>query len=549
MPPITDKSARIALDTEIFQMDEKRMHRPHGIFASLACTMDGETVYIITDTDQISAFFERLELGVHIWANAKFDITQLRRWTPYPERKQIWDVMLIEQEMFSGYYNDFSLKDLARRWLDVYLEKATRDEFVEAEVMTSEMVEYAAVDVVVTWQVYQAQKAYITDDLDIWRDIDRGALWSVLWSEGMVMDKTAWTCLMELQQQEADKIQGKYSDINLRSPKQVLAYIQSLDRKYKKLASTGEKVLEKITADCEFARDVLAYRKFAKAASTYGTSFLSSIEENGRIYSDFKINGAATGRLSSANPNLENIPRDPRYRACFVAAPGHILVDADWSSQEPRVAAFMSQDKEMIRIFQEHKDIYIEAGRLMFGWELTKADPRRNSRMKPTVLGACYGLTEHGMEEQYGIPQDEGIELLDAFFKVFHSLHDWIQGQQLGHAYVTTIMGRKYWLNPYTDKSNRNSINSPVQGSAGDALKIAAYRFMHWAMEYDPLDVHDIRIVNFIHDELLVECLEDVKDDVSAALKEIMISTAEEMHPGIPADVEIGFGKSWADAH
>lgn len=551
LPPFTEDDDRIAMDTEFFGMDITKMHRPHGTFASLACTMDGKTVYIITDPSDILAFFERVEKGVHIWHNAKFDITQMRRFAAYPDRDRIWDTMLIEQIMYSGYFNDFSLKDLARRHLDIYLEKDTRDEFEDADTMTPEMLMYAAIDVVVTWLVFQAQKRIISkEDLNIWRKIDRGALWAVMDMDGMVMDKDAWTALAGVELEQAKAIQERYPSINLNSPKhQVLPHLRKQSKKYRNYTSTGAEVLERIKDECEFAADVLNFRKHAKAASTYGINFLNDVESNGRIYSDFKINGAATGRLSSSRPNLENIPKDPRYRACFVAALGHVLVDADWSSQEPRIAAYLSQDERLIDIFVQKKDIYIEAARMMFGWELTKKDPRRASRMKPTVLGACYGLTEHGMEEQYGIPKDEGKELLAAFFSVFPQLKDWIDEQQSGHEYVTTIMGRKFWLNSYQDKSNRNAINSPVQGSAGDALKIAGYRLTRLLQgEFNRMTDY-VYVVNFIHDETLVECDERLRSDVIDLVRQVKLDVAAEMHPGIPADVEVGWGHNWAEAH
>lgn len=548
-PPKTTKKDRIALDTEFFQMNKDKMHRPHGIFASLACTIDGKTVYIITDDAAIPEFLELVEDGVHIWHNAKFDITQIRRFADYPERKGIWDTMVVEQQMFAGYYNDFSLKDLARRWLGLYMEKETREQFETADKMTKEMIEYAALDVIVTWNIYQAQRAYADEgSMDIWKDVDRGALWAILDMNGMMMDRDKWLALAEEQIRQAQEIEAKYPELNLRSPAQVLKKVQGLNKEYRKLKSTGEKVLDKIADECEFARDVLSHRKLSKAASTYGVKFLDDIESDGRIYSDYKNNGASTGRLSSAKPNLENIPKDPRYRDCFIAAPGHVLIDADWSSQEPRIAAFLSQDKQMIQIFQEKKDIYIEAARLMFGWKLTKKDPRRNSRMKPTVLGACYGLTEFGMEVQYNVPREEGKELLDAFFDAFPEFAQWAEDQQ-GHEYVTTIMGRKYWLNPYTDKSSRNALNSPIQGSAGDALKIAAYRMSKRFRNEIDADVYDVWIVNLVHDEILVECSEEIKDQVITIMREVMLEVAEEMHPGIPADLEIGVGCSWAEAH
>lgn len=546
IPPETDKDARIALDTEWFGMEKKRMHRPHGTFASLACTTDGETVYLITDQTLIPAFLERIQQGVHIWHNAKFDIGQIRRLASYPERDRIWDTMLIEQEMFSGYYSDFRQKDLARRWLDMYLEKETREEFETLTEMTSQMIEYAGRDVVSLWHIYQAQREAVSkNDLNIWKNVDRGALWTVLDMDGMVMNTEEWLALSQGQLCEAQKISEQYPDINLRSPAQVLAHLKSLG--YKKLTSTGEKVLVKL--DDPFAADMLKFRKLSKAASTYGENVLELVEPDGRIYSDFKINGASTGRFSSARLNLENIPKDKRYRNCFVAAPGHVLVDGDWSSQEPRDAAFLAQDKKMIEIFQAKKDIYIEAARLMFGWELTKKDPRRSERMKPTVLGACYGLTEYGMEMQYGIPKEEGKELLEAFFGVFKDLRKWIYRQQSGLEYVQTIMGRKYWLNPYQDKSDRNAINSPVQGSAGDALKIAAYLFNQRAKQKWDRLLHYVYIVNLVHDEIVVECDEALREPVMEMLRETMIEVAEDMHPGIPADVEIGWGCTWAEAH
>lgn len=550
LPPKATKKDRIALDTEFFGMNKNRMHRPHGTFASIACTMDGETVYIITDEEAISEFLERLENGVHIFHNAKFDIGQIRMFTDYPERKGLWDTMLIEQEMFSGYYNDFSLKDLARRWLSLYMEKETREEFEEADKMTSEMIEYAAWDVVVTWNIYQGQRGAIDEDtLNIWKNVDRGALWAVLEMQGMMVDTEKWIALADEQTIWAKEIEDKYLDINLRSPAQVLKTVQGLRKEYKKIKSTGEKVLIKIAPECEFARDVLRHRKLSKAASTYGVKFLDDLEEDGRLYSDFKINGASTGRLSSARPNLENIPKDVRYRECYVAAPGHVYVDGDWSSQEPRIAAHLSQDRNMIQIFQAHKDIYIEAARLMFGWKLTKKDPRRNSRMKPTVLGACYGLTEYGMEIQYNIPQDEGKELLDAFFDAFPDFAEWSKEQQSGKDFVTTPLGRRYWLNPYTDKSSRNALNSPIQGGAGDALKIAAYRITKRLQQEIDSDKHYARIVNLVHDEILIECDEKIQEQVATIMRDVMLEVAEEIHPGIPADVEIGIGCSWAEAH
>lgn len=582
LPPFAAKGDKVAIDSEFFGQDKNRLHRPHGQFAFLGCTFDGETIYYITDSGQIQDFFDRLDQGVWIFHHAKYDLTQLRRFAHIPNRKKLWDTMLIEQIQYSGYYNEFSLADVARRRLDVYLPKETRKSFSDAPEghsgasteMSPEQIEYSATDVAVTFRVYQSQRAEIDEtDLGIWKDIELPTLWSLLSMRGMKMDVDAWTALYEKNKSDADNLLMKYIDfdqekyaledavkkkkytgISLGSNDQVGKEILRRGYKLPKTKtgkpSTGEDDIKHLVDD-EFVQDVLEYRGKKKLASTYGKSWISKglIEEDGLIYSDFYQIGAATGRFSSSKPNVENIPvrETPEFRKCFVARDGYVLIDADWSAQEPRIAAYLSQDEQLIRIFKEHKDVYIESARLMFGWELDKKDPRRKERMKPTVLGASYGLTEFGMEKKYQIPKDEGKELLDTFFDTFTGMRDWKKEQIQKKDYVTTIYGRKYWLNSYQQGSDNNSLNSPVQGSASDAMKIAGSTFQQTVEECGYSDC--VFIVNYIHDELLIECREDMKDWTMKTLKSIMIETAENMHDGIPADVEIGCGKTWHEAH
>lgn len=579
LPPVAKKGDKIAIDTEWRNQTKSRLHRPHGDFAFLGCTIDGETVYWIDDTESIQEFLNRLDEGVWIFHNAKYDITQLRKYATIPQRKRLWDTMLISQIQYSGYYDTFSLADEARRRLNLYVPKDVREQFSQKNApepsggqigLSREQLEYSCADVVATWQVYQHQRAEIDEtDLEIWKEIELPVLWTVLSMKGMKVDVQAWTDLYTKNRTDAVEVQKKYMEnpeildemsleiavkkkkfkgINLASWQQVGTEIR---RQGFKIKTTGEDDISPYADECEFIRDVLEFRGKNKAASTYGKSWIERglIEEDHRIYSDFKIIGAATGRFSSASPNVENIPvrETPDFRKCFIAGDGNVLVDADWSSQEPRVAAYLSQDENLLKIFQEKKDIYIEAARLMFGWELDKSDPRRASRMKPTVLGASYGLTEFGMEKKYGVPVDEGKELLETFFDTFDGMREWKKKQQSIKDVVTTIYGRKFWLNPYAKGSENNALNSPVQGSGGDGIKIAGARFQ------DLVNLHGyqdhIWIINFIHDEILVECIENMKEWTMTNLKSIMIEVAEEMHDGIPADVEIDWGKTWHDAH
>lgn len=341
LPPLAKKGDMISVDTEFAQMDSKRLHRPHGKFSGMGCSFDGQTVYIITDETDIEEFMALIKDGTHIYHNAKFDVGQIRRYCSYPDRKLIWDTMLMEQIMFAGWYSagEFSLADLSRRYLDCYMDKSVREQFETSDgEMTKEQIEYLAVDVVTTWRVYQEQRKIADEnDLNVWKNIDRGAMYSVLRLHGMKLDVDAWMKLYEFNLAEAQRIQDKYgkeeivvnkrgteksvfTGINLASPAQVKNAL--LDLGYK-LDGTDEKSLTPILEECEFAKDVLEFRGCAKAAKTYGKNFVEEhVEADGRIYSDFYINGAATGRFCvSADTLLETT--QGTFRICDLPLTGN----------------------------------------------------------------------------------------------------------------------------------------------------------------------------------------------------------------------------------
>lgn len=590
-PPTAQKGYKVAIDTEFAGMDVKRLHRPHGKFAGMGATYDGEHVYIITKPEYIADFMYEIDAGTHIYHNAKFDIGQIRRYCSYPDRKLLWDTMVMEQIMYSGWYSagEFSLADLSRRYLDCYMDKSVREQFETSDgEMTQEQIEYLAVDIVTTWRVYQEQRKRCDEnDLNIWKNVDRGAIYSVLQMKGMKLNVDAWMELYKSNLAEAERIQAKYGKldvveeereamvlcdpdddndvgtfipyrkvkkpkfvgINLASPAQVKNELHRLG--YKKLEGTDEKSLATIVDECEFARDVLEFRGRAKAAKTYGANFVEEhVEPDGRIYSDFYIIGAATGRFSSSKPNVENIPvRDGnQFRECFVAQDDYVLVDADFSTQEPRVWSYLAEDTDMQKIFKDKRDIYIDFAKLGFGWDITKDDPRRQKRMKPTVLGAIFGLTEYGLQRKDQIPLEEGKELLHAFWNVaFPQSRDYADQILKTKDYVQTIYGRKYWLNSYQFGYENNCLNSPVQGSAADITKISGYKFQR---EVEKAGYSDrVWLINYIHDELLVECHQSLLEWTTATLERVMVESAEACHEGVPAKVGVKFGQNWAEAH
>jgi DNA polymerase I-like protein with 3'-5' exonuclease and polymerase domains len=564
----------VAIDTEWFGMDGKRLHRPHGAFACATFSYDGRVVYVVTDAKDLPQAMKNVEPAVHVYHNAKFDIGQIRRFVEYPHRDRMWDTMLVEQIRFSGYYaeDQFALKDLVRRYLHLYMSKEERAEFGKTNVMTNEMLIYSALDCALTYRVFDQQRREIDkNDLWIWKNVECLFTFVLLAMGGMRLDTEQWMELARRHQSIADTIQAKYGSkslvigprgghkdvwtgINLASTEQVKAEIKRLGYK---VESSNEDDIKHLAGECEFIRDVLEFREHDKAASTYGESMLAFVEKDGYIYPDIRQMGAGTGRPSMRKPNGQNIPRDKEHRACFVGN----LVDGDWSAQEPRIFAYLCQDPTMIQIYKEKKDIYIEFARLGFGEIITKADKARRGEMKIVVLGACYGLTEYGIFRQHGIPLEQGKMLMDTFWRTFpkakeYKNHVIEQGRKDG--YVETIYKRKYWLNTYQWGWQNNCLNSPVQGSAADAMKLACIAFQNeWGWPDGGLTSDDgfrysvSPIHNIIHDEILLDMVDtpELMDAAEQLMRTVMIATAEKMHPGIPAEVEIGQGTSWATAH
>ena len=538
-PAPFSKSDRVAMDVELFQLDDKKLHRPAGYFGSIAATADGENVYLLQDETRIQEFLDLCKDAVWIFHNAQFDIAHLRRWAKIENRKRLWDTMLIEKVMWSGYYEGFSLADVARRYLDVYLEKATRKEFEDATEMTPEMEVYAAKDVTATWRVYQEQRKIISDDdLNIYKQIDLPAMWCVLGFKGVKIDAEKWLALADKNDEIAKGMKAGMS-YNPASPVQVK---KKLLEEGEELESTGKTELKRLKHS-DTAKEVLDYRTFAKRASTYGKKWLQNhLEPDGRVHANFNIIGAETGRLSSSSPNLQQIPiRDTNeYRKCFIADVGNKLVDADWSAQEVRIAAYLSQDPYLINIFKKDKDPYIELASEIYGEKITKSDPRR-AKIKAIVLGSIYGLSAYGLAYNEGIPKDEAEVLMDRTFEILSGLKQWMDKQRWSKPFVQTIYGRKIWINPYSEQGERNALNSPVQGSGADALKIAMVRFCKkW--EGNP-------IIAPVHDELLLEVAEVGAEVAAKMLEEVMVEVASEMHEGIPAKVDVHIADSWADAH
>lgn len=583
LPPVATKNQLASWDVEMFNMVKEKLHRPHGDFASISVTYDGRDVYMIQDATLVSEFFNRIRNAVWVGHNLAFDIRQMSRFADNvrpTSLKRIWDTFIVEKVRFNGYYDDFALNDLFRRYCGMYLDKTeqkgfgkkkTKKKEVVEEVptttrMTTEQVTYAAMDVVATFMVATAQREQIDDDdLRIWQEVERPMVWTLQQIGGVLVDENIWMDIAKQKGDRAaelfDKCMTEYG-FSIRSNKKVLEYLHS--KKFK-IQGVSAPVLTKLAGKDPLIDLVLEYRKPQKGASTYGAEWADKwIEDDGRVYASFQACGPVTGRFSCSSPNLQNIPsrgdEGKVYRTAFIAAPSNKLIIADYSSQEPRITAFLSGDEKLTKIFLEGTDIYCDVGYHVFGEKFGKKDLRRND-MKALFLGMSYGMTAYGLAEKVNCPydltglsekeaRDERIayaqSLIDKFFAEFPGVKTYIDETiktANKQGYVQTIMGRKIWISPYAKGIDREAPNAPIQGSAADAMKISMTRVTDWSIQ--TLGYNIVRMP--IHDELVCEVKDEDAKLAAEMVERIMIEVAENIHPGIPSLSETHVGLSWAD--
>jgi DNA polymerase-1 len=354
---------------------------------------------------------------------------------------------------------------------------------------------------------------------------------------------------------------------NLASPKQlgeVLFDILKLDAKAKKTKTgqyaTGEDVLQKMAAKHKIVDDILNFRELTKLKSTYVDSVPALINpKTGRIHTSYAQAVAVTGRLSSTNPNLQNIPirseRGREIRKAFIPRdPSRVLISADYSQIELRIVAAMSGDPNMCEAFKQGKDIHTATAAKVYGIEESAVTKEMRYKAKSVNFGIIYGQGAFGLAENLGIPRAEAKEIIDNYKKEFPNIQLYMD-QQIHKAkeigYVETLMGRKRWLRDINSSNftvrgfaERNAINSPIQGSAADMIKLAMIK-IHAEMKKSKWDS---KMILQVHDELVF----DATEKEVPALKELILNcmkTAMELPNGVPVEAEVGVGKNWLEAH
>ncbi len=327
-------------------------------------------------------------------------------------------------------------------------------------------------------------------------------------------------------------------------------------RKTKTGYSTDSEVLEALAEEHEFPRLLLEYRALTKLKSTYLDALPLQVDErDGRVHTTFDPTGAATGRLSSSDPNLQNIPmRTPAGRAirrAFVAPPGRALVGADYSQIELRVMAHLSGDPALIEAFVGGEDVHASTARRIFK-VAGEVDPALRARAKVVNFGVIYGMGARSLAQQMGIPLAEAQEFIRGYFEVYARVRTYLDAtlaEARERGYVQTLLGRRRWLPALRaasglERSNaeRAAINTPIQGSAADLVKLAMIRAHHALSRRGA----SARLLLQVHDELVFEC--DAAE--AAAVAEVVRAEMEGAHPlRVPLTVSVGIGPTWFDVH
>ncbi|HBC9240867.1 TPA: DNA polymerase I [Klebsiella oxytoca] len=366
--------------------------------------------------------------------------------------------------------------------------------------------------------------------------------------------------LIELEKKAYD-IAGE--EFNLSSPKQLQTIlfekqgIKPLKKTPGGAPSTSEEVLEELALDYPLPKVILEYRGLAKLKSTYTDKLPLMISpKTGRVHTSYHQAVTATGRLSSTDPNLQNIPvrneEGRRIRQAFIAPEDYLIVSADYSQIELRIMAHLSRDKGLLTAFAEGKDIHRATAAEVFGLPLESVSSEQRRSAKAINFGLIYGMSAFGLARQLNIPRKEAQKYMDLYFERYPGVLEYMERtrtQAKEQGYVETLDGRRLYL-PDIKSSNgarragaeRAAINAPMQGTAADIIKRAMIAVDGWLLSEKPR----VRMIMQVHDELVFEVHKDDLEAVAKKIHELMESSTT---LAVPLLVEVGSGENWDQAH
>ncbi len=458
--------------------------------------------------------------------------------------------------------------------IETLIGKKGKDQGNMRDVPLEDIKEYAAEDADITLQLKEKFKPLLdeTRTTRLLQEVEMPLIpvLAAMEQEGIRLDKKTLT---EFSQQLEEDIRHTEKEIqalagtpfNVSSPKQVgdvLFDLLQIAEKPKKTKTgqyaTSEDVLSKLSGKHPIVDKILDYREIVKLKSTYVDALPLMVNpRTGRIHTTFNQVVAVTGRLSSDNPNLQNIPirtsRGREVRKAFVPRDEkHILLSADYSQIELRIMAHLCQDPGLVEAFQNNLDIHTATASRVFGVALEEVSGEMRRKAKMVNFGIIYGISAFGLSERLNIPRKEAATIIENYFIKYPLIKDYMDtaiGKARKQGYVETLLGRKRYLRDINSQNQtvrgfaeRNAINAPIQGSAADMIKVAMIH-LHKAIQDKKFKS---RMILQVHDELVFDVPLEEKDEV----KSLVIKYMEEALPlSVPVLVEAGTGKNWLEAH
>jgi DNA polymerase-1 len=528
--------------------------------------------------DKFKPFFES-ETIEKIGQNIKYDLKILSHYGVQIKGK-LFDTMIAHylinpdmrhnMDVLSETYLKYSPKSI-----EDLIGKKGKGQKSMRDIALEEIKEYAAEDADITYQLKQnfspildkAETKKLFDEIEI----PLIPVLAAMELEGINLDVPFLKSMSVEMAKESAALEQKIYEtagekFNLASPKQLgdilFDKLKIGGSKQKKTKTgqyaTGEEVLSYLANDNEIVRDILEWRQMVKLQSTYIDALPNQVDaKTGRVHTDYMQTVAATGRLSSNNPNLQNIPirteRGRLIRKAFIARDeNYTLVSADYSQIELRIIAALSGESTMIKAFKNHEDIHKSTAAKVFNVPLEEVTKEQRSNAKTVNFGIIYGVSAFGLSNQTSLSRKESAELIDAYYDTYPKLKSYMSNQvdfAREHGYVQTVLGRRRYLKDINSANavvrgaaERNAVNAPIQGSAADIIKIAM------------INIHRILTSGNWKSKMLLQVHDELVFDVhNSELEKIKPMIQHEMENAfkmdVPLDVEIGAGKNWLEAH
>jgi DNA polymerase-1 len=520
---------------------------------------------------------------IKILQNSKFDYKFIKKHTGI-EMYNIYDTMLAEGVLTAGLSAKMaSLKDLTKNYLGLDMDKNIRKSFIGLKDInfSEDQLKYAAIDTFVLFPIFEAQipKLRLQGVVDTAKT--EFAVTKVIGEmelRGVYINKPKWQDIIknlkkrrdELTNEFYDKISKyyEYNSIDLfgnsTPPININSQPQLLDLFNKKvglsLASTADPVLELVNHP--LVNQLREYRKYEKLISAFGDSLLEKINPvTHRIHPDFNQMGAATGRFSCNNPNLQQIPRnqpEAPFRECFNPGEGYKFVISDYSSMEMRILADLSGDEKFINAIKNGYDLHSYTAALMFGLEYTDDFKKHHGDLRQAAkainFGLMYGMGPGRLAAQINVTPEQGKEYMEKYFSSYPSVRDFLKrvaGEAVKNGYSATPGGRKRWYK-MPDKNDpeykkligsveRQAKNHPIQGTNADAMKFALVS-LYERIKREKIDAY---ILLTVHDEIVTECNSDYADTFKDILSEEMVKAAEVFVKKVPIVSDPFVGDVW----